>query len=153
MIIFFLFFRRHFCLLKGDPGLLLDFLIDLNSTVTRKTRAAKSSFVDFDLTYRSGESVRTSRDRGSPFGSLGGRGVAPIRESGDTMKKVLFSSVALIALGTGLASAADLPVKAPPAPVYAPPAFSWTGCYIGGNIGAAWAHSEWQDSLFGLSWG
>src|SRR5215471_10722936 len=82
-----------------------------------------------------------------PVGRPLGRGVAPIRESGDTMKKALFASVALIALGTGLASAADLPVKAPPAPVYAPPIFSWTGCYIGGNIGAAWARSNWTDTL------
>jgi outer membrane immunogenic protein len=48
------------------------------------------------------------------------------------------SSIALLALGpVGLASAADLrmPVKAPP-PVVAP-AFSWSGCYIGGFVGAA----------------
>jgi outer membrane immunogenic protein len=52
-----------------------------------------------------------------------------------------------------VATAADLPVKAPPAPVYVPPAFSWTGCYIGGNIGGARAQSNWTDSLFGLNWG
>jgi len=69
------------------------------------------------------------------------------------MKKALIAGAALLALGTGVASAADLPVKAPPAPVYAPPIFTWTGFYIGGNIGAAWAHSEWHDSLFGLDWG
>jgi outer membrane immunogenic protein len=44
--------------------------------------------------------------------------------------KLLLSSVAIIAL-TGLARAADMYVKAPP-PVYVP---SWTGCYIGGNLG------------------
>ena len=27
-------------------------------------------------------------------------------------------------------------------PSYAPPAFSWTGLYIGGNVGYAWAQSE-----------
>ena len=69
------------------------------------------------------------------------------------MKKALIAGVALLALGTGAAGAADLPVKAPPAPVYAPPIFTWTGFYIGGNIGAAWAHSDWHDSLFGLDWG
>jgi outer membrane immunogenic protein len=68
------------------------------------------------------------------------------------MKKALIAVIALLALGTGAASAADLPVKAPPAPVYAPPIFTWTGFYIGGNIGAAWAHTEWHDSLFGLDW-
>ncbi|MDC7789557.1 porin family protein [Rhodoplanes sp. TEM] len=55
------------------------------------------------------------------------------------MKKLLLATVAV--LGTaGFASAADLParmpVKAPP-PVMAP-AFSWTGCYIGGFVGGAW---------------
>lgn len=68
------------------------------------------------------------------------------------MNKGIIAGVALLALGTGVASAADLPVKAPPY-VPPPPAFSWTGCYIGGNIGAAWANSEWHDSLFGLNWG
>jgi outer membrane immunogenic protein len=46
------------------------------------------------------------------------------------LHKILLSSVALIGL-TGLASAADLYVKAPP-PVYVP---TWTGCYIGGHAG------------------
>ena len=87
------------------------------------------------------------------MGGQVGREVAPIRESGDTMNKALIAGVVLLALGTGVASAADLPVKAPPAPVYVPTVFSWTGCYIGGNIGAAWANSEWHDSLFGLNWG
>jgi len=38
-----------------------------------------------------------------------------------------------ISLGAmGAASAADMPVKARPAPV---PVFSWSGCYVGGNAG------------------
>jgi outer membrane immunogenic protein len=65
------------------------------------------------------------------------------------MNKVLLAGIAL-ALGTGVASAADMPVKAPP--YVPPPPFSWTGCYFGGNIGGAWANSEWHDSLFGLDW-
>jgi outer membrane immunogenic protein len=71
------------------------------------------------------------------------------------MRKLLYATVALptlLALSI-TANAADLPVKAPPAPVYVPPAFSWTGCYIGGNIGGAWAQSNWTDSRFGLNWG
>jgi outer membrane immunogenic protein len=55
------------------------------------------------------------------------------------MKKILLGSVALMALGSASAFAADLParthVKAPPrvpAPIY-----SWTGYYIGGHLGGA----------------
>jgi outer membrane immunogenic protein len=45
-------------------------------------------------------------------------------------------SALLIAAPLSVASAADMPVKAPlPAP---PPAYSWTGFYIGGNGGWAW---------------
>jgi outer membrane immunogenic protein len=43
-------------------------------------------------------------------------------------------------LGMGVASAADLPIKAAPLPV-APP-FSWTGFYIGGNAGAGILHDQ-----------
>jgi outer membrane immunogenic protein len=71
---------------------------------------------------------------------------------GDTMKKVLVASVALIALGTGIANAADLPVKTAPAPVYVPSPFTWTGCYIGGNVGGLWAQTSWADTLSGLTW-
>ncbi len=53
------------------------------------------------------------------------------------MNKTVIASVALVALGTGIAGAADLPVKAPSmAPVAAP--WSWSGCYIGGTAGGEW---------------
>jgi outer membrane immunogenic protein len=46
------------------------------------------------------------------------------------------------------ASAADLPVRAaPPAAVYAPVASWWTGCYVGGNLGAAWGSREITTSV------
>src|SRR6266480_8049321 len=65
---------------------------------------------------------------------------------GIQMKKILLAGVAGIALVAGApAHAADLrarrPPPPPPPPVVAPvPVFSWTGCYIGANIGGAWAH-------------
>jgi len=34
-----------------------------------------------------------------------------------------------------------------------PPPFTWNGFYIGGNLGGAWAHHDWNDSLFGLNFG
>jgi outer membrane immunogenic protein len=60
------------------------------------------------------------------------------------MKKVLLAGVAVAGLISGQAFAADLPPRVAPAPIAkAPvmvvPAFSWTGFYLGGNLGAAWA--------------
>ena len=54
------------------------------------------------------------------------------------MKKILLASIAGAAalMAIAPASAADL------GPVYTPPArvsvFTWTGCYIGGNVGWGW---------------
>jgi outer membrane immunogenic protein len=50
------------------------------------------------------------------------------------------ASVGAVALA-GSALAADLPSRAPP-PVYLPPApiFTWTGIYLGGQIGYAWTN-------------
>lgn len=47
------------------------------------------------------------------------------------------------------AGAAELPVKAPPAPP-PPPVFSWTGCYIGADLGGAWASGHMNDTLYGM---
>jgi outer membrane immunogenic protein len=57
------------------------------------------------------------------------------------MKKFLLATVGLVALFgmAAPASAADMPVKAPPPPVVAP-IYNWTGFYIGANGG--WAQSR-----------
>jgi outer membrane immunogenic protein len=50
-------------------------------------------------------------------------------------------ATAIGVFGIGAASAADLPARPyTKAPVYAAPSISWTGCYVGGNIGAGWNH-------------
>ena len=61
------------------------------------------------------------------------------------------SSLALLAAAIGLAagqaSAADLPRKAPPAYIPpAPPPITWTGCYIGANIGGAFGQGKLEST-------
>jgi outer membrane immunogenic protein len=68
------------------------------------------------------------------------------------MRNKLISSIAGTAFSfaaSGFAFAADLnkPVynaspPPPPAPVY-----SWTGCYLGGNVGGAWQHNSTFDAV------
>lgn len=43
--------------------------------------------------------------------------------------------------GLGVASAADMAVKARPAPLPVV-VYNWTGCYIGGNIGGGWVKQD-----------
>ena len=57
------------------------------------------------------------------------------------MKKFLLGTVGVLALGMAApASAADMPMKAAPAP-YVAPIYNWTGFYIGGNGGWAQNHN------------
>jgi outer membrane immunogenic protein len=65
------------------------------------------------------------------------------------MKRIAFALATGLLCG-GQALAADLPMPAPPrAPAafipLAPP-FSWTGIYIGGNLGAAWNRGSVSDA-------
>jgi outer membrane immunogenic protein len=57
---------------------------------------------------------------------------------GVQMNKLLTASVALLALGLSApAKAADMPVK-----YVAPTVFTWTGCYVGAQIGYKWGRSR-----------
>jgi outer membrane immunogenic protein len=55
-------------------------------------------------------------------------------------------TAAMLAALAGSATAADLgtrPLYQPPPPP--PPVFSWTGCYIGANVGGGWASKSSND--------
>jgi outer membrane immunogenic protein len=66
------------------------------------------------------------------------------------MRASLLFGICLAALAAAPAIAADLPLKAPPAPPPVP-AFNWTGFYIGANIGGAFTHDTLTDNLTGAS--
>jgi outer membrane immunogenic protein len=73
------------------------------------------------------------------------------------MRKLFHTTAALsVLLATSMAAnAADVTARpaapyAPPPPVYAPPP-SWTGFYLGGNIGGAWAHRDVTDAFLGVN--
>jgi outer membrane immunogenic protein len=58
-----------------------------------------------------------------------------------------------LSFGATIVFAADLPAAAPISqPAYLPPVYSWTGFYIGGNIGAGWSglsdtNTNFSDTL------
>ena len=61
------------------------------------------------------------------------------------MRRLIVASIGMLAIGVTTASAADIrarPRPAPPPPVYVPPPFSWTGCYVGGNVGGLWVQKD-----------
>lgn len=58
------------------------------------------------------------------------------------MHRIVVAVLGATALGSAVANAADMPLKAPPLPVR----YNWTGCYIGGHIGADWARTEWTNT-------
>lgn len=64
-------------------------------------------------------------------------------------RKLLLASAAAVALSGTAALAADLPSRAPP-PAYIPPPpiFSWTGIYVGGQVGYAWGAGNFNHTFF-----
>lgn len=61
------------------------------------------------------------------------------------MKKLTIGIATLAALMGAPALAADMAVKARPAPS---PVYSWTGCYLGGNLGGGRAHTQFTFNGF-----
>src|SRR4051812_7416002 len=72
----------------------------------------------------------------------------PLNEWTSHMKKILLSSVALLGLTVG-ATAADLPRRVARVPyVPLPPAFTWTGFYLGVNAGYGFSNRNDDDPCF-----
>jgi outer membrane immunogenic protein len=67
------------------------------------------------------------------------------------MRRVLFTTISLLALTATSTLAADLPRAMPPykAPALAPVVYNWTGFYLGVNGGGAFGKSNWD--AFGSS--
>jgi outer membrane immunogenic protein len=67
--------------------------------------------------------------------------------------RALVATALFIATPLSVASAADMPLKAPPPPP--PPVYSWTGFYLGGNVGGAWTSEQFSTAdpfnSFGLA--
>jgi outer membrane immunogenic protein len=62
------------------------------------------------------------------------------------IKLALLAATASVALATGGARAADLPrYKAPP-----PPLYTWSGLYLGVNIGYSWGEAKYDAVLTGV---
>jgi outer membrane immunogenic protein len=70
------------------------------------------------------------------------------------MRKHTLSVLAAAAVGltASMASAADLPRKAPAyVPPPAPPPLTWTGCYIGGNVGGVFTQQSADFNVGSIS--
>src|SRR5580704_8636642 len=64
---------------------------------------------------------------------------------------LLASAAFAVLTATNPAVGADMSSR--PLPTFVPPPLSWTGFYIGANLGGGWAHSTLNDSFTGISLG
>jgi outer membrane immunogenic protein len=63
------------------------------------------------------------------------------------MRTLFLAASALLLVSAGdPAHAADVPAKAPIYRSQPPVAYSWTGFYLGGHVGAGWATNDWNAS-------
>jgi outer membrane immunogenic protein len=77
--------------------------------------------------------------------SKAGFGNGPVVEgSVRNSKSIVFAALSVV-IGIGAASAADLPRPYTKAPPMVPVVSSWTGCYVGGNIGGGWQRTGATD--------
>src|SRR3954467_13415072 len=61
------------------------------------------------------------------------------------MRRVLLTTISLLASPAPAVVAADLPRQMPAkAPAYVPVGYNWTGFYLGINGGYAWGRSHWS---------
>jgi len=73
------------------------------------------------------------------------------------MRKLFHTTAALSALLTTSMATNAADVRARPAPyappplIYVPPPFSWTGFYLGGNIGGGWTSRDVSDTFLGAN--
>jgi outer membrane immunogenic protein len=61
------------------------------------------------------------------------------------------AAIPLVLAVSTMGNAADLPVAVAPPPVYPSVLFSWTGFYLGGNVGGGWTADSVTDTRFGQS--
>src|SRR5215831_2792163 len=83
------------------------------------------------------------------MGALGTRVIARrnsrrCTKQGAAMKKLVVAGVAFVALAAGPAMAADMPVKAMPAPI---PGVNWSGIYVGLHGGGGWARTSYASDF------
>jgi outer membrane immunogenic protein len=61
------------------------------------------------------------------------------------MQRFIAALLSATVVGIASASAADLPVKAPPLPVVT--AYNWTGCYLGAQAGYGWGRDSDHETV------